>query len=55
MHNFKNPFSTREFPYILSKLTQKNFLFDQCRFTRLSDLKPKIDSTDKLNVKENVK
>ena len=34
-HDISNPFATREFPFLLSKLSQHDFLFSECRFTRL--------------------
>jgi len=37
-HDFSNPFSTREFPFILSKLSSKDFLFEECRFTKILGL-----------------
>lgn len=38
-----NPFSTREFPYLLSKLSKNDFLFQECRFTKLSELKVQVN------------
>ena len=35
-HDMSDPFSTREFPYLLSKLSENDFLFSYCRFTRLT-------------------
>lgn len=35
-HDTSNPFATREFPYLLSKLSQNDFLFSECRFAKLS-------------------
>jgi hypothetical protein len=32
-HDFRNPIASREFPYLLSKLSQKNFNYEQCRFS----------------------
>jgi cytosolic carboxypeptidase protein 2/3 len=36
-HDTADPFSSREFPYLLSKLSRQDFLFQECRFTRLAD------------------
>lgn len=36
-HDFRNPFATREFPYLLSRLSKKDFLFSECRFMKLNE------------------
>lgn len=35
-HDNSNPFATREFPYLLSKLSERDFLYQECRFTKAS-------------------
>ena len=35
-HDISDPFSTRQFPFLLSKLSENDFLFSQCRFSRLA-------------------
>lgn len=36
-HDSSNPFATREFPYLLSKVSEKDFLFQECRFTKINN------------------
>ena len=36
-HDISDPFSTREFPFLLSKLSEKDFVFSECRFSRLNE------------------
>lgn len=38
-HDFKQPFASREFPYLLSKFSRRDFLFSECRFTRAIEKK----------------
>lgn len=38
-HDTADPFSSRQFPFLLSKLSKQDFLFQECRFTRLADIK----------------
>ena len=35
-HDLADPFSTREFPFLLSKLSENDFLFSECRFTKIT-------------------
>jgi hypothetical protein len=42
-HDTANPFATREFPFLLSKLSQNDFLFNECRFTKLNELKLQVN------------
>lgn len=41
-HDMSNPYSTRQFPFLLSKLSKHDFLFQQCKFTKLSELKEQV-------------
>jgi hypothetical protein len=38
-HDTRNPIASREFPYLLSRLSQQNFVFNECRFSLLSNSK----------------
>ena len=46
-HDHSNPFATREFPYLLSKVSEKDFLFQESRFTKI--INEKFKKNKKLN------
>lgn len=49
-HDTSDPFSSREFPFLLSKLSRQDFLFQECRFTRLVD--PRQSNYQKKSAKD---
>ena len=54
-HDFREPYASREFPYLLSKNSEKDFLFSQCRFTRVTEKKSAKEGTARISLWKKLK